>query len=297
MPGVDAEVTPDQRDTPQGVAPATGSTLDDIDLQLLLQAVYLRYQHDFRHYAPSSIRRRVGQALDALGMARISDLQHAVLRDEAVFARLLQYLTVQVSDMFRDPGYFRLLREQVVPELATYPSLKLWVAGCSRGEEVWSLAVLLHEEGLLERSIIYATDINPVALKQAEAGVFDLDRAAQFSRNYQQAGGRASLADYWHAAYDKLVFDRALRRQIVFADHSLATDTVFSEVHLVSCRNVLIYFDAGLQARAVRLFRDALVRRGFLGLGSRETLQFGPHALAFRALPDLPADVRWYQRV
>jgi len=271
--------------------------LDDIDLQLLLQAVYLRYQHDFRHYAPSSMRRRVGQALDALGLARISDLQHAVLRDEAVFARLLQYLTVQVSDMFRDPDYFRLLREQVVPALATYPWLKLWVAGCSRGEEVWSLAVLLQEEGLLERSILYATDINPVALKQAESGVFDLDRAAQFSRNYLQAGGRACLSDYWRVGYDKLVFDRALRRQIVFADHSLATDAVFSEVHLVSCRNVLIYFNDRLQARAVGLFRDALVRRGFLGLGSRETLQFGPHALAFRGLPDLPADVRWYQRV
>jgi chemotaxis protein methyltransferase CheR len=294
---VDAQVKPhDPRTAAAGEADPDGA-LGDIELQLLLQAVFLRYQHDFRHYAPSSMRRRVRQAMDALGIGRTSDLQHAVLRDEALFARLLQYLTVQVSDMFRDPAYFRLLREQVVPELATYPSLKLWVAGCSRGEEVWSLAVLLHEEGLLERSIIYATDINPVALKQAESGVFDLDRAAQFSRNYQQAGGRASLADYWHAGYDKLVFDRALRRQIVFADHSLATDTVFSEVHLVSCRNVLIYFDASLQARAVGLFRDALVRRGFLGLGSRETLQFGPHALSFRALPDLPADVRWYHRV
>lgn len=272
------------------------AALDGVELALLMEAVYRRYQHDFRHYAPSSMRRRVRQALDALGIQRVSDLQHAVLRDEDLFARLLQYLTVQVSDMFRDPAYFLLLRQQVVPELATYPSLKFWVAGCSRGEEAWSLAVLLHEEGLLERSIIYATDINPAALQQAESGVYDLDRAAQFSRNYQRAGGRASLADYWHTAYDRLVFDRALRRQIVFADHSLATDTVFSEVHLVSCRNVLIYFDDSLQARAVGLFRDALVRRGFLGLGSRETLQFGPHALAFRALPQLPADVRWYQR-
>lgn len=272
------------------------AALQDIDMQLLLQAVYLRYQHDFRHYAPGSMRRRLRQAMDGLGLRRVSDLQHAVLRDEALFGRLLQYLTVQVSDMFRDPDYFRLMRQQVVPELATYPSLKLWVAGCSRGEEVWSLAVLLHEEGLLERSIIYATDIDAGALQQAEAGVFELSRAAQFSRNYQLAGGRASLSDYWHAGYDSVVFDRTLRRQIVFADHSLATDAVFSELHLVSCRNVLIYFDDTLQARAVGLFRDALVRRGFLGLGSRETLQFGPHALAFRALPDLPPDVRWYQK-
>lgn len=287
---------PDPSKAPSGAPPDADGTPDDIELQLLLQAVYLRYQHDFRRYATSSMRRRVRQAMDALGITRTSDLQHAVLRDEATFTRLFQYLTVQVSDMFRDPAYFRVLREQVMPELATYPSLKLWVAGCSRGEEVWSLAILLHEAGLLERSILYATDINSEALRQAEAGVFDLDRAAQFSRNYLQAGGTASLSDYCRAGYDKLVFDRTLRRQIVFADHSLATDTVFSEVHLVSCRNVLIYFDAALQARAVGLFRDALVRRGFLGLGSRETLQFGPHALAFRALPDLPADVRWYQR-
>ncbi|MDT7835090.1 CheR family methyltransferase [Aquabacterium sp. OR-4] len=268
-----------------------------MELQLLLQAVHLRYQHDFRQYAPASMRRRMRQAMDGLGFARLSDLQHAVLRDEALFNCLLQYLTVQVSDMFRDPGYFLALREQVLPELATYPSLKLWVAGCSRGEEVWSLAVLLHEAGLLERSIIYATDINPQALQQAESGVFALERAAQFERNHRLAGGHGALSAHWHAGRDTLVFKRSLRRQIVFADHSLATDAVFSELHLVSCRNVLIYFDDALQARAVGLFREALVRRGFLGLGGRETLQFGPHAPAFRALPGLPAEVRWYQRL
>lgn len=270
--------------------------LFDLELRLLLEGIMLRYQHDFRSYAPSSLRRRVRQAMEALRIGRVAELQARVLREPALFARLLQFLTVQVSDMFRDPAYFLTLRRHVVPELSTYPSLKLWVAGCSHGEEVWSLAVLLHEEGLLERSIIYATDINPEALARAESGVFALDRAAGFSRNYLAAGGKASLTDYFTSGYDGIVFDRALRKQVVFADHSLATDAVFSETHLVSCRNVLIYFDDALQARAVGLFRDSLVRRGFLGLGSRETLQFGAHAAAFEPFHPQP-DVRLYRRL
>lgn len=276
---------------------ALADRIEDIEIHLLLEAVFQRWQHDFRHYAPSSVRRRLRQALDAFGLARMADLQHQVLRDAAAFARLLQFLTVQVSELWRDPDYYRMLRERVCPELATHPSLKIWVAGCSRGEEVWSLAVLLHEEGLLERSLIYATDINPEALAAAERGAFARSQAADTSRRYLAAGGKASMSDYWTAGDSHVVMDRALRRHIVFADHSLATDAVFSEVHLVSCRNVLIYFDEQLQARAVNLFREALLRRGFLGLGSRESLQFSPHALAFRALPELPPDVRLYQRV
>lgn len=270
--------------------------LQDIEIRLLLEALYLRYQHDFRSYAPASLWRRVHMGMRQLGFDRLADLQHAVLRDPALLTQLLQHLTVQVSEMFRDPPHFRTLRERVVPELCTYPSLKVWVAGCSHGEEVWSLAILLHEEGLLDRTILYATDIHPQALQAAEAGVFALDRMAAFSRNYLEAGGRGSLSDYYTSGYNGVIFDRALKRQIVFADHSLATDAVFSEVHLVSCRNVLIYFDRTLQDRAVGLFRDALVRRGFLGLGTRETVQFGAHANAFEVL-DGPSELRWYRRV
>jgi chemotaxis protein methyltransferase CheR len=282
---VDAQVT----------ATDPAQALFDVELRLLLEAVYLRYQYDFRHYAPSSLRRRVRQGMVQLGFERVADLQDRVLRDAALFTQLLQFLTVQVSEMFRNPVHFRTLRMDVAPELQTYPSLKIWVAGCAHGEEVWSLAILLHEEDLLERSLIYATDINAQALQRAEAGVYPLDQAALFSRNYLQAGGRASLSDYFTEGYGGIVFNRQLRRHLVFADHSLATDTVFSEVHLVSCRNVLIYFDRDLQDRAVGLFRDALVRRGFLGLGHRETLQFGAHADAFEAMPGLP-DVRLYRR-
>jgi chemotaxis protein methyltransferase CheR len=249
----------------------------DIELKLLLEGVYLRYQHDFRHYAVASLRRRITQAMKRFDCATVSQLQDRVLHEPAVFAQMLQYFTVQVSEMFRDPDYFRALREQVIPMLGTYPSIKIWIAGCSTGEEVWSLAILLAEENLLQRSLIYATDINPESLKTAEAGIFPLDQIARFSRNYQQAGGRRSLSDYYTAAYNGVIFDRALRRHMVFADHSLATDSVFSEVHLVSCRNVLIYFDKELRDRALSLFRDALIHRGFLGLGSKESLRFTAH--------------------
>jgi chemotaxis protein methyltransferase CheR len=292
VPRLDAQVTPAAAVAGAG---AESDALFDIELRVLLEALYLRYQHDFRAYAPASLRRRLRQAMTTLGCQRLSQLQDRVLRDASSFDTLLQYLTVQVSEMFRDPAYFRVLREQVVPELRTYPSLKLWVAGCSHGEEVWSLAILLREEGLLERSILYATDINRQALARAEAGVFDRDQMPLYSRNYLAAGGRASLTQYCTAAYEGVLFDRTLKKQIVFADHSLATDSVFSEVHLVSCRNVLIYFDKPLQDRAVGLFRDSLVRRGFLGLGSRESLRFGAHAAEFEPFHPQP-DVRIYRR-
>jgi len=258
-----------------------GTELFDLEVQVLLEAVYRRYQHDFRDYAITSVRRRMQQAMTHFGCAHLGELQHRLLTEPDTFQQALQYFTVQLSEMFRDPPYFRALREQVLPVLQTYPSLKVWVAGCSTGEEVWSLAVLLQEEGLLERTILYATDINAASLQVAEAGVYPLERLPQFIRNYQAAGGRGSLHDHCTAAYQGAVFDRRLKKNMVFADHSLATDSVFSEVHLVSCRNVLIYFNRALQDRALGLFHEALVHRGFLGLGSKETLQFSQHAGGF----------------
>ncbi len=246
--------------------------LFDVALRVLLEAVYQPHHYDFRDYAVSSLRRRMHHAMARFGCARVADLQHRLLHEPDTFAQAMQFFTVQVSEMFRDPAYFRMLREQAVPVLRTYPSIKLWVAGCSIGKEVWSLAILLHEEGLLEKSVIYATDINPDAVSLAEAGAYGIDRIAQFRRNYLDAGGRTSLSDYTTAGYDGAVFDRRLKCNIVFADHSLATDAVFSEVHLVSCRNVLIYFNRSLQDRAMGLFYDALVHRGFLGLGSKVSL-------------------------
>jgi chemotaxis protein methyltransferase CheR len=186
--------------------------------------------------------------------------------------------------MFRDPGFFLALRAQVLPVLATYPSIKIWVAGCSTGEEPYSLAILLREEDLLERAILYATDINHASLDKARAGIFNLDHMQAFTRNYQKAGGTRSFSDYYTAAYGGALFDKSLRDSITFADHSLATDAVFSETQLVSCRNVLIYFNRKLQDRALGLFHESLSHRGFLGLGTKETLDFSAYTSRFETV-------------
>ncbi len=256
----------------------------DIELPLLIEAIYLKYHYDFRQYARASLKRRLTTALTHFDCRTLSQLQDKVLRTPTMFPQLLDFLTVPVSEMFRDPSYFRALREHVVPILRTYPSLKVWVAGCSTGEEVYSLAILLREEGLLSRTLIYATDINQHSLQKAQAGIYDLARVAGFTENHRKSGARSSLSDYYTAAYGGVMLDKSLRQHIVFSDHSLATDSVFAEVHLVSCRNVLIYFDGELQDRAVGLFSEALVRKGFLGIGSKESLRFSAHADAFEEL-------------
>jgi len=255
--------------------------VEDIEIPLLLEALYRRYHYDFRAYAQASIKRRLKQARDQMGFPTYSALQEAVLHDPAMLTRMLGYLTVQVSDMFRDPSYFRAIREKVIPHLRTYPSLKIWIAGCSSGEEVYSFAILLREEGLDQRTMIYATDINQDALAKAEAGIYDVDRIQRFTQNHRESGGKSSLSDYYSAAYGMASFDKSLRKQVVFSDHSLVTDAVFAEMHLVSCRNVLIYFDRTLQDRALGLFKDSLARKGFLGLGAKESMRFSHHAGSF----------------
>jgi chemotaxis protein methyltransferase CheR len=246
----------------------------DLELRLLVDAIYQRFHYDFRSYAPASLKRRLAAAMMRFDCATLSQLQDRVLHDPAAFPAVLDYLTVPVSEMFRDPSYYRAVRATVVPLLRTYPSLKVWVAGCSTGEEVYSFAILLREEGLLERTLIYGTDINPQTLQRAAAGVYDVERIAGFTENHRKSGARSSLSEYYTAAYGRAVFDKSLKHHIVFSDHSLATDSVFAEVHLISCRNVLIYFNRELQDRAITLFRDALCRQGFLGIGSKESLRF-----------------------
>lgn len=255
-----------------------------IELRLLMEAIYLRYSYDFRDYAGASQKRRVLHALTQLNCTTISELQSRVLHDPDMFTLLLQYLTIPVSEMFRDPSFFLALREQVIPRLATYPSIKVWIAGCSTGEEVYSLAILLREEGLLERSLIYATDINPTSLEKARQGIFPLASIKNHTNNYQRAGGKKAFSDYYTAAYNAAVFDKTLRESITFADHSLATDSVFSETQLVLCRNVLIYFNKSLQDRALGLFHESLSHRGFLALGSKESIDFSSYAAHFEAI-------------
>jgi chemotaxis protein methyltransferase CheR len=275
------------------MTPDTSAKTADIELRLFLDAMYSQYHYDFRGYSKASLKRRLLLACERMGYPSLSALQGQLLHDESLLPHLLGYLTVQVSDMFRDPGYFRAIREQVIPHLRTYPSLKVWVAGCSSGEELYSLAILFREEGLEEKTMFYATDINGAALAKAEAGVYDLERIALFTRNHRLSGGTGSLSEYYTAAYGAACFDKTLRRRTVFSDHSLASDSVFAELHLVSCRNVLIYFDRPLQDRAVGLFKDALVRKGFLGIGARESLRFNAHVKAFGEF--LPAE-RIYQK-
>ncbi|WP_150293128.1 CheR family methyltransferase [Sphingobium estronivorans] len=266
---------------------------EGIELDLLLEAIRRHYHYDFRGYSRGSLHRRLARAQQRFGCTSLSQLQHRILRDGAAFADLMAFLTIQVSEMFRDPAYFRALRERVIPHLRTYPSLKVWIAGCANGEEFYSLAILFREEGLEERTIFYCTDISPAALEKAETGIYSLDRIAQFTENHRRSGGKSSLSDYYTAAYGGALLDRSLRRRAVFAEHNLVSDEVFSEVQLVSSRNVLIYFDRALQDRALGLFGESLVRGGFLGLGSKETLRFSQHAAAFA---DFDEDEKIYRR-
>ncbi|TWT66479.1 CheR family methyltransferase [Allorhodopirellula solitaria] len=253
----------------------------DIELRLLLEAIYLKYHYDFRDYSSASLKRRLALALERFDCETISQLQNRVLHNEETLPELLSYLTVQVSELFRDPPYFKALREEVIPHLRTYPSLKVWIPGCANGEEVYSMVILFREAGLEDRTIFYATDINAEALKRAEAGRYSLDRVGLFTENHRQSGGTTSLSDYYTAAYGAAIFDKSLKKRIVFSDHCLASDAVFAEVHLISCRNVLIYFRKELQDRAIGLFRNSLPRNGFLGLGAKESIRFSSHVGGF----------------
>jgi chemotaxis protein methyltransferase CheR len=266
---------------------------DEIELKLLLEAIFQKYHYDFRGYSAASIRRRMCLARERFHCSTFSQLQDKILHAPEIFPHILSYLTVQVSEMFRDPHYFRSLREKVIPHLHTYPSLKVWIAGCSNGEELYSMVILFREEGLESKSIFYATDINSTALKMAEAGVYKLDRIQLFTKNHQESGGKNSLSDYYTAAYGAATFDKSLKKRVVFSDHSLVSDAVFTEAHLISCRNVLIYFDRPLQERAVGLFTDSLVRKGFLGLGARESLRFNKHSASYN---EFVAKDRIYQK-
>jgi chemotaxis protein methyltransferase CheR len=252
-----------------------------IELDLLLEAIHRHHHYDFRGYSRASLQRRVDRAMRRFGLDSLSQLQHHILREPKVFNELMGFLTIQVSELFRDPHYYKALREHVVPHLRTWPSLKVWIAGCANGEEFYSLAILFREEGLEDRTIFYCTDISPAALEKAEAGIYDVERIPQFTENHRRSGGKSSLSDYYTAAYGAAVFDKSLRRRAVFAEHNLASDEVFSEMQLISSRNVLIYFDRELQDRAIGLFGESLVRGGFLGLGSKETLRFSSQSSAF----------------
>lgn len=251
---------------------------EKIEFDLLLQAIYWKYGYDFRNYAKASIRRRIRRRLSRSGLKTISEMQHKLLNDKQFFETLLLDLTINVTDMFRDPSFFKALRETVIPELKKLPFIKIWHAGCSSGEEVYSTAILFKEEGLDKNILIYATDVNEAVLDKAKKGIFAIDRMKDYTRNYRKAGGLASFAEYYTARYDHAIMDSSLKKNIVFSDHNLVTDDVFGEMDLIICRNVLIYFNTGLQERVFRLFWESLCPGGFLCLGSKETIRFSKYS-------------------
>jgi len=258
--------------------------LERVEIALLLEGVFRHYGFDFRSYAYASIRRRLWKRVEAEGLRSISELQALVLHDSTAMDRLLLDLSISVTAMFRDPDFYRVFRQDVVPLLRTYPFIRIWHAGCSTGEEVYSAAIVLEEEGLLDRARIYATDINGNVLKQAKAGIFSLTRMQEYTENYIRAGGTRSFSEYYTAMYDGALFSPSLTRNTVFSQHNLVTDRSFSEFHMVFCRNVLIYFDRALQDRVHSLFYDSLVMFGVLALGSKESLRFSQYEDCYEML-------------
>ncbi|NJC88781.1 MAG: protein-glutamate O-methyltransferase CheR [Desulfuromonas sp.] len=267
--------------------------LEEIELRLLLDGVFEAYGYDFRNYAEASLKRRLRHWLAEQGYASLSIAQGEILRDRAVFTSFLQGLTVNVSEMFRDPKFFRTLREHVLPFLRTWPFMRIWVAGCAGGEEAYSLAIVLHEGGVLRRCRIYATDINEAILDRARDGIFALRDMQNFTRNYQLAGGTTEFADYYTARYDRALMLPALRENILFTPHNLAVDADFGEMHLILCRNVLIYFNPTLKERALGLFDTALTAGGFLCLGMKETLEIRSIAANYR---EIAKGIRIYRK-
>lgn len=254
---------------------------EEIEIKVLLEAVRLRRGYDFRQYAGASLARRVRKCLAETDLETISDMIPRIIHDKAFFSSFLHCLSVNVTEMFRDPLFFQSLRRKVAPYLKTYPFIKVWSVGVSTGEEVYSLAIVLKEEGLYDKSLIYATDFNDTVLEAARKGIYSAENIKKSTLNYQKSGGRESFGSYYHADYDSVILDRSLKKNIVFANHNLVTDSVFGEMNLVLCRNVLIYFNKDLQERVLKLFETSLRVNGYLCLGSKETLEFSEIADSF----------------
>ena len=267
-------------DTP----PTYARDLERIEVDLLLEGVFRHYGFDFRSYAFSSLKRRLWKRITAEGLRSVSELQDRVLHDPAMMEKLLLDLSINVSAMYRDPTFYNAFREKVVPVLRTYPFVRLWHAGCSTGEEVYSMAILLEEEGLYDRARIYATDINEVVLHTAKSGIYPVDKMKEYTQNYLRAGGKRSFSDYYVAKYDAAIFNSSLSRNVIFSQHNLVTDRSFAEFHVILCRNVMIYFDRKLQDRVHALFYESLVPFGFLGLGSKESLRFSKYETCYEEI-------------
>ena len=274
--------------------PAEPDTVESLELDLLVEAMFRMYGYDFRDYARTSLRRRVANVMREEGLHTISALQERVLHDRACWERLLNGISVNVSAMFRDPGFFLAFRRHAVPLLRTYPFIRIWQAGCSLGEEAYSLAILLEEEGIYDRALIYATDINETTLRQARDAIYPAELMQKYTQNYVQAGGQRSFSEYYTARYDLAILRPGLQRNIVFSQHNLVSDGPFNEFNVILCRNVMIYFNRTLQERTHALFHSSLGMFGVLGLGSRESLRFLPQE---RMYEPLAAAEKLYRRI
>ena len=268
--------------------------IERIEIALLMEGIYRHYGFDFRSYAYSSIRRRIWKRIEAESLASISALQELILHDRQAMERLLHDLSVNVTTMFRDPEFYVAFREKVIPHLRTFPFVRIWHAGCATGEEAYSMAILLQEEGLFDRSRIYATDMNEIVLKKAKEGIFPLERMQEYTQNYLRAGGTQSFSKYYTARYDGALLSRHLLKNIVFSQHNLVTDRSFAEFHVILCRNVLIYFDRTLQGIVHELLFNSLATFGVLALGSKESLKFSPNEPCYEVV-DLSAKL--YRKV
>lgn len=266
----------------------------EVEVECLMEALFLRWGYDFREYSRASLRRRVARYMSDNHYQRVTDLQYELIRDKKRCVHFVRGLTVNVTDMFRDPEFYRIIREQVVPELRSHPFLKIWHAGCSTGEEAYSMSILLHEEGLGERAVIYATDINSQVLDQASKGVYHEKMLATARENYAGSGGSGRLDDFISVGYERFLIDPKLKKNIVFTQHDLVTDQVFGEMQMVICRNVLIYFRRELQTKVLTLFHDSLDMGGFLGLGMKESLRSLPNHIRFKPIDE---SARVFQRI
>ena len=276
------------------IDPGAAFVCDDAELTRLLDGIFRRYGYDFRNYAQASIRRRITGYAVSENLGSVAELEARVLEDGACMERLLTVLTVHVTAMFRDPGFYRAFRQRVVHALGTYPFVRIWHAGCSTGEEVYSLAITLTEEGIYDRCRIYATDLSEVVLQSARAGIFPLRAMKEYTENYVKAEGKAEFSEYYTAKYDHAVFRPELRENIVFAPHNLVTDGSFNEFNVILCRNVMIYFNQALQNHVHGLLYRSLSRLGVLGLGRKESLRFSPHEHQYQ---ELDAVERLYRKV
>lgn len=248
--------------------------IEKIEIDLFLEAIFKCYGYDFQLYARASIKRRIKHLMKKNGYNRISDMTSDILHDPSVFEKVVYDFSITVTEMFRDPSFYQSLRNKIIPYLKTYPFIKIWHAGCATGEEVYSLAILLKEEGIYNKATIFATDFNEHALDVARQGIYSLKDTQKYSTNYQKAGGKASFSDYYYAKYNSAIMRKSLSKNVTFANHNLVTDGVFGEMHLILCRNVLIYFNKDLQNKVLTLFNESLIHGGFLALGSKETLSF-----------------------